>query len=426
MSDSVVAVGEHAAAGVTLFARNSDRRADECQPFLQFPEASHPPEALLACTHIAIPQVAETYRVMGHSPWWVWGFEHGVNEYAVAIGCQRVFAKEAIEAKPGLIGADLVRLGLERGRSAREALEIIAGLIEVHGQGGPSTAPDAQGDHHAFLLADPGEAWLLETSNRRWAARRCALEGASNFHAIGADWELGSRDLVEFARSRGWWSSSRRLNLAASYRDTAAPSLDGEDRRQRAHELLGESGGRHDVASLQRLLRDHLDAGEGWPVDAAPDEERHLTICAHGGPLHQTTASIVAPLPERRQVPWPVWISFSAPCTSVFLPVYLSGAIPAQLARGAEQPRGDSAWWAFKRLQDLASRDPARTVPLLRAGWAEFEARLERVRLAAEENARGAARVGDRDRAAQDVTDFMDWAVAAALECIEALVDRIR
>ena len=61
MCDSFVAVDDQTAAGVTLFAKNSDRRADECQPFVQFSEANHPPEAMLNCTHIAIHQVAETY-----------------------------------------------------------------------------------------------------------------------------------------------------------------------------------------------------------------------------------------------------------------------------------------------------------------------------------------------------------------------------
>ncbi len=115
MCDSVVAVGSETSAGMTLYGKNSDRTSGECQTFLQFSEASHSPGAKVRCTHIEIRQVAETYRVMGHSPWWVWGFEHGVNEHAVAVGNHSIFSNETIEEQPGLIGMDLVRLGLERG-----------------------------------------------------------------------------------------------------------------------------------------------------------------------------------------------------------------------------------------------------------------------------------------------------------------------
>jgi len=79
MCDSLVAVASETAVGCTLFAKNSDRKAEECQPFVQFPASTHPPGSTVRCTHIEIPQVAETYRVMGHSPWWIFGFEHGVN-----------------------------------------------------------------------------------------------------------------------------------------------------------------------------------------------------------------------------------------------------------------------------------------------------------------------------------------------------------
>jgi secernin len=419
-------VGEQRGGGVTGWGKNSDRRAGECQSFVQFSEANHPPEAVQHCTHIAIPQVAETYRVMGHSPWWGWGFEHGVNEYAVAIGCHRVFSREAIEQEPGLIGMDLVRLGLERGRSAREALEIIAGLIERYGQGGPSLAPEEDGGHNAFLLADPEEAWLLETSNRRWAARRCAIEGVSNQFAIGSDWEFGSRDLVEFARLAGWWPRSGRLDVAIAYRDNAVDPPTSEGRQRRSRELLEKASGDLDVVTLQRLLRDHLDGGTAGAGNSTPDAGRRCTLCAHGDPIHWTTASIVAPLPSKRRVPWPVWISFGTPCTVVFLPVYLSGAIPAALARGGEEPSADSAWWTFKRLQDAGSRDPARTAPILRASWAEFERQLEGARADAEEAARGAIASGDHHRAARDVTEFMDWAVGAALDRAERLCSRIQ
>jgi dipeptidase len=172
MCDSVVALGAETASGTAIFAKNSDRKARECQPFVQYAEADHPPRARVRCTHIEIPQVATTYRVMGHSPWWVWGFEHGVNEHAVAIGNHSVFSNEPIETLPGLIGMDLVRLGLERGRDAREALEVIATLIESYGQGGPATAPGEAGYHNSFLLADPEHAWILALRPPTAAGRR--------------------------------------------------------------------------------------------------------------------------------------------------------------------------------------------------------------------------------------------------------------
>jgi secernin len=425
MSDSVVAVGVETAAGLTLFGKNSDRRVDEAQLFVQFVEASHPPQALTQCTHVAIPQVPETYRVMGHSPWWVWGFEHGVNEYAVAIGNHAVFSNEPIEQTPGLIGMDLVRLALERGRSAREALEVIAGLIEKHGQGGAAFEPDGAGHHNAFLLADPTEAWLLETSNRRWVARRTRLDGIANHHSIGSDWEIGSRDLTAFARNEGWWSKGERLDFSAAYRSRDVPSHFSEGRRRRSRELLNTGGHRHDVGTLQRLLRDHSDAVPNTQVGPTSDGDHLFALCAHSEPNHWTTASVVAPLPVDQRAPWPIWISFGTPCTGIFLPIYLHGAIPAALAGGAKPSQPDSAWWAFKKLGDAAGEDLERHTPVLRAAWGEFEDRLEGARLTVEGLAREASAAGERDFAAQLVSDFMERTAAEALERANRLCERI-
>ena len=157
----------HTAAGATLFAKNSDRKQGECQPFVQFPAALHPRGATVRCTHTTIPQVAETYRVMGHSPWWVWGFEHGVNKYGVALGNHTVFSREPVEKAPGLIGMDLVRLGLERGRDAREALEIIAALVECGFQGPNEFF--AMGWYVNVIAVDPGDP------DRLWAGRRAGV-----------------------------------------------------------------------------------------------------------------------------------------------------------------------------------------------------------------------------------------------------------
>ena len=427
MCDSVVAVASETASGVTLYGKNSDRKGGECQPFVQISEAHHPPHALLRCTHVEIPQVAETYRVMGHSPWWVWGFEQGVNEHAVAIGNHTVFSNEPLEEKPGLIGMDLVRLGLERGRTAREALEVIATLIETHGQGGAalSSDPDAPGYHNSFVLVDPIEAWILETSNRRWAARRATLEGVSNHLCLGTDWEIGSRDLESFARSLGWWRSAGRVDLAAAYRNPHVPAHISEGRQRRSCELLRAGRGGHDVDTFQRVLRDHLDGGGAWHPGSTPDDEAFFTLCAHSEPVHWTTASLIAPLPTDRTGPWPVWVSFGTPCSGVFLPVYLDAVIPAALARGDAEPCADSAWWTFKRLQDAVANDPPRHTRLLREGWADFEEKIEAERPELERAARRASISGDPHRASQIVGDFMARTLEEALKRAETLRSRI-
>ncbi|MGH0029043.1 MAG: C69 family dipeptidase [Myxococcota bacterium] len=409
MCDSVVAVGSQTATGVTLFGKNSDRKRRECQPLVQHAGAWHPPDARQRCTHVEIPQVAETFRTLGHSPDWVWGYEHGVNEHAVAIGNHTVFSQEPVEETPGLIGMDLVRLGLERGRSAREALGVITALLEAHGQGGNALAPDGAGYHNSFLLADAHEAWVLETSNRRWAARRTDLAACSNHFGLTDDWEIRSGDLESFAREAGWWSGDGRLDVAAAYRNPHVPPRISEGRHRAARAALAAGSGTHDLASFQRLLSDHGDGGPVWTaVDATPDEERFFTVCAHSDPVHWTTASLVAPLPEATSAPWPVYASFGTPCTGFLLPVYVAGVLPARLAGcGA-----DDAWPVFSRLNDAVAKDPVRRTPAVRRAFAPLEARVERERVEVEREAAAAA---DADEASVLVSRFMERSVDAVL-----------
>jgi dipeptidase len=416
MCDCIAAVAAETRIGTTLFAKNSDRSEQECQPFLQMPAAFHAPGSSVRCTHVEIPQVAETYAVMGHSPWWVWGFEHGVNEHAVAIGNETVFSRESIEEQPGLIGMDLVRLGLERGRSAREALEVMATLIETHGQGGPAFGPGKSGYHNGFLIADPEEVWVLQTSNRRWAARRVRRDAVSNHLSLGSDWQIGSRDLESFARIQGWWTQGGRVDVAAAYRNPGVPGRISEGRLRRSRGLLEAAQGGLDVATMQSILRDHLDGGPVRLPGATVEDDDFCTLCMHSEPIGTTTASMVAPLPAERRAPWPVWISFGTPCTGVFLPVYLDGRIPPALARGNAEPDAASAWWAFKVLQDAAAVDFPRHTPWLRDAWKSFEARVESERVAVEAEAARARETGSHAVVSKLLTDFMarTWGDAVA------------
>ena len=65
-------------------------------------------------------------------PAWMWGAEMGANEHGVAIGNEAVWNRlsdPVYDAVPRLLGMDLLRLGLERGRTAYEALQVITTLL---------------------------------------------------------------------------------------------------------------------------------------------------------------------------------------------------------------------------------------------------------------------------------------------------------
>ncbi len=404
MCDSIGASGAATRSGVTLFGKNSDRMPGECQPFVQFGEAWHPPGARLRCTHLEIEQLPHTHALMGHSPWWVWGLEHGVNQHAVAIGNHTVFSNEALEEQAGLIGMDLVRLALERARSAREAIDVIVGLIAEHGQGGAALAPEGPGYHNSFLIADPLELWILETSNRRFAARRAELGSCTNHLALRGDWERASEGVADFA---------------GALRNPHIPAQMTSGRERRAQELLRAARAAHDVESFSRMLRDHGDFGASWRRGTAPADEQHFTLCAHSEPVHRTTASLLCELPQERARAWPVFVSFGTPCTGLWLPVYLDAPLPACLARGSADTGSDSAWWVFERLGASVALDPEARTPALRRHFAALERDIEDWRGAAEAEALAARRAGDPDTAADLLGDLMQRCADAALASAE-------
>ena len=184
MCDTLVAVPPATADGAVWLAKNSDREPGEAQAVEHYPRQEHRRGATLRCTWVEVPQARRTWEVAVSRPTWMWGAEMGVNEHGVAIGNQAVFTRLPV-ADAGLTGMDLVRLGLERGRTATEALEIITEHIDLFGQVGRCGYRHRNFRYHnAFVIADPSQAWVLDGAHqsprpmRRTRTRRCTCSSA--------------------------------------------------------------------------------------------------------------------------------------------------------------------------------------------------------------------------------------------------------
>lgn len=373
--DSLVALGSRTSTGTTIFAKNSDRPAAECQPLFQSPRRTPGAGARLRCQAVEIDDVPETFALVGARPWWLWGLEHGVNEHGVAIGNHTIFTRDAV-GDTGLLGMDLVRLGLERGATAEAAVDVIIELVERHGQGGSGYFDTHWPYNNSFLVADAREALLLEVSASRWAVKRATtgVLSASNHASIGTDWERVGHDTIEHAIALDWWPEPTgvRFDFAKAYRsyDLAPPVISAGRYAATCNALAGPP---MDVAAVQRTMRDHYDGGDVHVPGRMPDDEKYFSVCMHADPVGTTTASMVVELHGDPSRPLLAWVAITNPCVSPYLPVFVDAPLPAELLQGGADASSGGAWHRFKALRTEVEQDFALRGPVVRGFWREFE-----------------------------------------------------
>ena len=173
-------------------------------------------------SHGFIPEAPVTYNVIGN-----------INEYQVSIGETTYGGREEMVDKSGIIDyGSLMYLGLQRSKTAREAIKVMTSLVETYGynSGGET-----------FTIADPNEVWLLEMqgcgSDKKqkvvWVAVRIP-DGMISAHAnqsrIGQfstynTEVITSKNCISFARSKGWFTGKDKdFNWKMTY---AAPDFGG-------------------------------------------------------------------------------------------------------------------------------------------------------------------------------------------------------
>lgn len=352
MCDTFVALPEVTRDGSIIFGKNSDREPNEAQSLEYIPEKRYPRDATLQTTYLTLPQVPVTNAILICRPFWMWGAEMGANDKGVVIGNEAVFTRQPVVREKVLTGMDLLRLALERANSAQHALEIITGLLADFGQGGKCGYQDKNLKYHnSFILADPGQAWVLETAGSLWAAKQVKdYYAISNGLTLGADFDISHPDLITAARKKGRLQKGQDFNFRTAYSDWFYTTFSASrQRRRRSLMLLEEKKGRLDTAGAISLLRDHGHA------EYTPDSHFLMhAICAHSANkisrhAAQTTGSLIACMKKGIQTYWAT--GTSAPCTGLFKPFRFSAGIPLETGSipGASFDPA-SLWWQHEIL----------------------------------------------------------------------------
>ena len=187
-----------------------------------------PRETIKFPSGVEIPQSRETYRYVATAQFTEGGSIEmvlgGINEYQVSTGSSsgdhllREDVKKFSLRLPTAIGDYRTTIALQRAKTAREAIRIMADLTEKYG---------ARTDN--YILADPNEAWLWEEfQDRRWVAVRipddCFVVEANNRRIANIDLEdtenfMGSKDIVSFAVEHGLYDpdSGEPFSCAKAY-----------------------------------------------------------------------------------------------------------------------------------------------------------------------------------------------------------------
>ena len=178
----------------------------------------------------SVPQPPHTYQVVGY-----------INENQVAIGETTFGGREELIDPNGIVDyGSLMFIALERSRTAREAIKIMADLVEEYGYGS---------DGESFSISDPNEVWYMEMmpmgeqKGAVWVAIRIP-DGYVSGHANAArittfplrngktsitdkDWKklyneqvevIYKHDIIDFARSKGYFNGKDKdFDFSAAY-----------------------------------------------------------------------------------------------------------------------------------------------------------------------------------------------------------------
>ncbi len=344
-----------------------------------------------------IPQVAHTYQVVGL-----------MNEYQLAIGETTFDGRPELLNKDGLFNYyTLMKIALQRAKTAREAIQVMTSLVEQYGYG--STG-------ESFSIADKDEVWIMEMigpgqggTGAIWVAIKIPdgmiathanMSRIREFPLDDPDNVLYSKNVVPFAIEKGYYDpkAGKPFSFSEVYNPATeeqvrysarrvwsifrrvAPSLNlspdysSFKKDAKPYPLFIKPDKKLSVRDVISLHRDHY---EGTEFDmtqditagpfGAPDRWRPLKWEVDGKkyawerPIATQQAGFVFVSQSRSYVPDEIggvyWYGMDNPYTNFFVPFYTSiTELPVSYTSGTlKKFSRESAWWAFNFVANYAN-----------------------------------------------------------------------
>lgn len=354
-------------------------------------------ERFLTVKGAEIAQAAETYAYTYtacayETGTWPISWADGMNENQVSVGMVGVYEFRNCQTEKDLLEADdITLLLLERGSTARQAIETVGALIEEHGF--TVSSIDGAAGTVCIAVADPQEGFFLElVPGGHWVAKRVADDevecrpncfGTQEIDFSDTENFLCSPRLRSYALENGLWQEGEAFNFSKIYgagprvNDTyggAGQPVNQMRRWDCLHTLCGVDTGINATVYCAKPLR-KLAAGdimraltstlEGTPYDLSLSPEAGM----YHNPLWMTTSTSVGQggtvvsmvydfRPDDSPASGCMWVACSAAKLSVYVPVFTaSEGLPEEYGRG-ECGEYDlrSAWWAFQEVGELCYR----------------------------------------------------------------------
>jgi dipeptidase len=475
---ALIAGRETTVDGSILFAKTEDDGADDVDFLWYIPRRRHAPGSVVKLQHGGeIDQVDETYAFFWDQCPGTSFSNNITNEWGLVLGSNACSSKEdtveKVEARGDLVGGGLafeLRIILaERAKTAREAVQMAAELLDAYGY---------RASGRCLHIVGPNEAWQLQmVRGKQYVARRVRDDEAAiiaNTYSI-REVDMNDREnfvcsprLIDYAVGRGWYdpASGRPFDFAAAYADDDAHRHPGNTNRQwNMARLLNadfavtwqeaqtgimpvsvKPDRKLTVKDLMTIFRSHY---EGTALDStdsyrlSPHRSPVRPICCDR--THRTTI-----VQQRSWLPPDigtlVWRALEPPCMSVFVPWYLGiTRIPPAFQAAAERAdtttrqrldyhfkTPEESWKTglgssgelFKRLGDLVDESYRDRIGVVRSAWGEFEAQELEMQAAVEHTF---IKLYKRDRALarEFITLYSNSLALRSLEEAKALIETL-